>query len=155
MKRLFFLLLFFVNIFISLGQNNKHFLIGEWKVISINTNHFYFNTKTDSIYFSKKFKKIFPDSLEFNNVIRIAKSTYSNNKHIFTEEGRYYNKTDSSNLQGTYNISLQEKRININLKNQTFYSMKYKITNDILYLKISLNDKITKLLLEKLIKQKL
>jgi len=53
MKRIITLLLL-INLTISCAQSEKEKIVGEWKIISVNSGDFYLNTKTDSILILKR-----------------------------------------------------------------------------------------------------
>ena len=87
MKR-FLTLLILINLTLSCAQNEREKVFGEWKIISVNNGYFYLNTQTDSISISKHFKEVFTDSLELDNVIKVAKITYRNNVMEFNESAK-------------------------------------------------------------------
>ena len=98
-------LLFLINLTVSCAQNERTNVVGEWKIISVDSRDFYLNTQTDSVSISKHFKEIFTDSLELENFIKDAKKTYDNNVMEFNESGIYTQRIDSElRMNGTYEL---------------------------------------------------
>lgn len=123
LKRILTLLLL-INLTVSCVQNEQAKVIGEWKIISVNSGDFYLNTQNDSVSISKNFKEVFTDSLELNNVIKVAKMTYENNVMEFNESGIYTQKIDSKlSMNGTYQLKPSFGKINVLLKDKVNWEM--------------------------------
>lgn len=132
-------------------QEKNISLIGKWKIISIDSGDFYINTKTDSIFISKKTKTIFKDSLELNNMINIAKKTYTDNTIDFNINGNYLQKNESVvSMSGTYKINTLDKKISVTTKDDINFEMDYRVSDSILYLTMHFYDEKSKFVLEKI-----
>jgi hypothetical protein len=150
MKRILTLLLL-INLTISCAQNEQAKVIGEWKIISVNSGDFYLNTQTDSVSISKHFKEIFTDSLELDNVIKVAKMTYGNNVMEFNESGVYTQKIDSElSMNGTYELKPSIGKINVLLKDSVNWEMDYELVDKQLHLTTTLYGKKSEFVLEKI-----
>ena len=151
MKKLLFLYLLIFGLPNCLAQNDDSRITGKWKVVSVDSGDFYINVKTDSIFISKDFKEIFSDSLELDNVINVAKITYGNNTTEFGKNGVYTHKFDPKiTWHGTYNIVPSDKKIRVILKDNVKWEMDYEFVNRLLHLTMTLYDKKTEFLLEKI-----
>jgi len=141
MKRIL-TLLFLINLTISCAQNEQVNVVGEWKIISVNSGDFYLNTKTDSISISKEFKEVFNDSLQLDNVINVAKMTYNNNVMEFNDSGIYTQKIDSElRMNGTYELKPSIGKINVLLKDNVNWEMDYELVDKQLHLTTTLYGK--------------
>ncbi len=144
-------LLFLINLIVSCAQNEQTNVSGEWKITSINSGDFYINTKTDSVSISKQFKEIFSDSLELDNVIKVAKMTYTDNIMVFDENGVFTKKIDSEiRMSGTYKIDRSHKKIIVLLKDKVNWEMDYKIVDSLLHLTTTLYGKKSEFILERI-----
>jgi hypothetical protein len=145
------ILLFLINLTVSCAQNEQANVVGEWKIISVNSGDFYLNTKTDSISISKEFKEVFNDSLELDNVINVAKTTYNNNVMEFNDSGIYTQKIDSElRMNGTYEIKPSIGKINVLLKDSVNWEMDYELVDKQLHLITTLYGKKSEFVLEKI-----
>lgn len=150
LKRILTLLLL-INLTVSCVQNEQAKVIGEWKIISVNSGDFYLNTQTDSVSISKNFKEVFTDSLELNNVIKVAKMTYENNVMEFNESGIYTQKIDSKlSMNGTYQLKPSFGKINVLLKDKVNWEMDYELIDNQLYLTSTVNGKKSEFVLDKI-----
>ena len=150
LKRILTLLLL-INLTVSCVQNEQAKVIGEWKVISVNSGDFYLNTQNDSVSISKNFKEVFTDSLELNNVIKVAKMTYENNVMEFNESGIYTQKIDSKlSMNGTYQLKPSFGKINVLLKDKVNWEMDYELIDNQLYLTSTVNGKKSEFVLDKI-----
>jgi hypothetical protein len=132
-------------------QNEQAKVIGEWKIISVNSGDFYLNTQNDSVSISKNFKEVFTDSLELNNVIKVAKMTYENNVMEFNESGIYTQKIDSKlSMNGTYQLKPSFRKINVLLKDKVNWEMDYELIDNQLYLTSTVNGKKSEFVLDKI-----
>ncbi len=151
MKKILILLLLILNLSFCLAQNDKLKVTGKWKVISIDSGDFYLNVKTDSVFISKDFNEIFSDSLELDNVINVAKMTYKNDIRYFGEDGIYTHKFDPKIIwHGTYDIKPLDRKIGVTLKDNVNWEMDYEIVDSLLHLTMTLYDKKTEFVLEKI-----
>ncbi|PKQ43622.1 hypothetical protein [Confluentibacter flavum] len=143
-------LLFLINLTISCAQNEQVNIVGEWKIISVNSGDFYLNTKKDSISFSKHFKEVFTDSLELDNVIKVTKMTYNNNIMEFNDNGIFTQKIDSElRINGTYEVDPSIGKINVLLKENVNWEMDYVLVDEQLHLTTTLYGKKSEFVLEK------
>ena len=150
LKRILTLLLL-INLTVSCVQNEQAKVIGEWKIISVNSGDFYLNTQNDSVSISKNFKEVFTDSLELNNVIKVAKMTYENNVMEFNESGIYTQKIDSKlSMNGTYQLKPSFRKINVLLKDKVNWEMDYELIDNQLYLTSTVNGKKSEFVLDKI-----
>lgn len=150
LKRILTLLLL-INLTVSCVQNEQAKVIGEWKIISVNSGDFYLNTQNDSVSISKNFKEVFTDSLELNNVIKVAKMTYENNVMEFNESGIYTQKIDSKlSMNGTYQLKPSFGKINVLLKDKVNWEMDYELIDNQLYLTSTVNGKKSEFVLDKI-----
>jgi len=146
MKQFFTFLFLFTCIHLSRAQNDKSLFIGEWKVISIETNDIYYNSKTDSIKVSKEFKKIFSDSLKLDNVLKVTKMTYSDNIYSFREDNTYsQNAKSNPEIKGTYLIKPEKNLIDLIINEDGILTMKYEFITNQLRLSLFRFDKRTTL----------
>ena len=150
MKRIL-TLLFLLNISVLFSQDGFKNIIGEWKIVSINSDDFYLNVKTDSTWISEEFKELFSDSSEIENVFNVARMTYNNNVMEFSETGGYTQKVDGElRMIGTYEIKPSLSKIILLLKDKVNLEMNYEIVDDQLRLKSSLYGKESTYILERI-----
>ncbi|HEY6143662.1 MAG TPA: hypothetical protein VIV55_09650 [Flavobacterium sp.] len=160
MKKNLILIVFLACSTIMLSQEKDSLVIGEWKVISIDTENYYYDSTTDSFSWSKGFEKMLPKLIKdygYKNSEEFAESTKKAmicDKFIFEENGVYLRKCNAQILrEGNYSIKSSKKIIYFKDKEKPEYSMKYSIKKGLLYLTIILNDsaklKPTKFILQK------
>jgi hypothetical protein len=150
MKRIL-ILLFLINMTVSCAQNEQANVIGEWKIVSVNSGDFFLNIKTDSISISKEFKEVFNDSLELDNVINVSKMTYKNNVMEFNDNGIFNQKiNDKLSMYGTYEIKPSIEKINVLLKEKANWEMDYKLVENQLHLTTTLYGKKSEFVLERI-----
>ena len=144
-------LLFLISLTISCAQNEQDKIVGIWKIVSVDSGDFYLNTKTDSISISEKFKEVFTDSVELDNVINVAKMTYNNNIMDFNESGIYTQKIDSElKMNGTYELRPSIGKINVLLKDSVNWEMDYRLVDKQLNLTTTLYGEKSEFVLEKI-----
>ena len=144
-------LLFLISLTISCAQNEQDKIVGIWKIVSVDSGDFYLNTKTDSISISEKFKEVFTDSVELDNVINVAKMTYNNNIMEFNESGIYTQKIDSElKMNGTYELRPSIGKINVLLKDSVNWEMDYRLVDKQLNLTTTLYGEKSEFVLEKI-----
>ena len=143
-------LLFLINLTVSCDQNARVNVVGEWKIIEVVSEDFYLNTQTDSVSISKYFKEAFSDSLEVNNIIKVAKITYKNNFMEFHESGIFTQNSDSElRTKGTYELKPSIGKINVLLEENVDWEMDYKIVDSQLHLTSTLYGEQSKFVLER------
>ena len=142
--------LFLINLTITCAQTKSENIIGEWKIISVNSRDFYLNTKADSISLSKEFKEVFKDSMQLENIINVAKMNYNNNVMEFIDSGVFNQKiNDEIRLYGTYEINPSIKKINVLLKNKVNWEMEYELVENQLHLTTTVYKKKSEFVLER------
>ena len=160
MKKTLIIIVFLAYSSILFSQEKDSLIVGEWKVISIETQNYYYNSLTDSFSWSKEYKKMLPklmkdfgynDSEEF---VESTKKKTTSDKFIFQKDGIYLRKCNTQILrEGNYSIKSSEKIIDFKDKDKPEYSMKYSIKKGLLYLTIIFNGnsklKPTKFVLQK------
>jgi len=145
-------LLFLINLAISHAQIKHSSVIGQWKLISVDSGDFFLNTKTDSISFSKEFNELYTDSLKLKNFINVAKLTYNNYVMEFSENGDYtQNNYPEIKMVGKYKLIPSDSKIIVLLKDNVNWEMKYEIIESNLHLTTTLYDKKTEFVLEKIL----
>ena len=144
-------LLFLINLTVSCAQNERTNVVGEWKIISVDSRDFYLNTQTDSVSISNHFKEIFTDSLELENFIKDAKKTYDNNVMEFNESGIYTQRIDSElRMNGTYELKPSGGKINVLLKDSVNWVLDYELVGKQLHLTTTLYGKKSEFVLEEI-----
>lgn len=141
MKKTLTIIVFLVYSSILFSQEKDSLIVGEWKVISIDTQNYYYNTLTDSFSWSKEFEKMLPKLIKdfgYKNSEEFIESTKKkiiNDKFIFKKDGVYLRKLNTKTLrEGNYNINSSEKIIYFIDKDKSEHSMKYSIKKGLLYL---------------------
>lgn len=160
MKKTLTIIVFLAYSSILFSQEKDSLIVGEWKVICIKTQNYYYNSLTDSFSWSKEYKKMLPKLMKdfgYNDSEEFSESTKkktTSDKFIFEENGVYLRKCNIQILRkGNYNINSSEKTIYFKDKDKPEYSMKYSIKKGLLYLTIIFNGnsklKPTKFILQK------
>ncbi|MES2575315.1 MAG: hypothetical protein V4572_10255 [Bacteroidota bacterium] len=143
MKKKLILIVFLAYNTLMFSQEKDSLLVGEWKVICIETHNYYYNSITDSLSYSKEFKKMLPDliksnSFGFKNIEDFneqAKKEISNDKFIFEENEVYLRKKDDKIIsEANYKIDTSKKTILFKDKNKPEYTMEYSIEKEFLHL---------------------
>lgn len=150
MKRIL-MSLFLIHLIVSCAQNEPKNVVGEWKIISVDSGDFYLNTRTDSVSISNHFKEIFTDSLELENFIKNAKRTYDNNVMEFKESAIYTQRIDSElRMKGTYELKPSIGKIIVLLKDSVNWEMDYELVDKQLHLTTTLYGEKSEFVLEKI-----
>ena len=152
MKHIFNIVLLLVCIS-SFSQEKNSFLVGKWKIISIETHLMSYNTITDSLSYSKEFEKLIPGIISkykdkyknMDSFNEYNKKQNSNNFFVFKEDGVYLRITDNkSTTEGKYNIIPSKQIIKFSFKSSRDKieknSMKYSVQDENLYLTLTFDD---------------
>lgn len=166
MKRIITLIAFLTYSSLIFSQEKDTLIIGEWKVICIETHNYYYNSETDSLSYFKEYKKMLPDlmkSFGYKNLAEFEQGTkkeVANDKFIFKDNNVFLRKKGDKILrEGSYAINTSEKTISF--KDKSDYKMEYFIEKGILHLTMnfkqniktkssSINLRPTKLILQKI-----
>ena len=160
MKKIYTLILFLTCTTLLFSQEKDSLLVGEWKVICMETENYYYNSVNESFHWSKDYEtKILPKQIKDygGNAEEFVASTKGRtlcDRFVFQEDGIYLRKCNTQILRkGNYNINSSEKTIYFKDKDKPEYSMKYSIKKGLLYLTIIFNGnsklKPTKFILQK------
>ncbi|MFD0836705.1 hypothetical protein ACFQ0I_13080 [Mariniflexile aquimaris] len=147
--------IFFLFIYISsFSQEKNSFLVGKWKMISIETHLLSYNTITDSLSYSEDFKKMIPEFLkkykdkykDIDAINEYHKKQNSNNYFVFNEDGSYLRITNNKiTIDGKYKVKPSKQIIEISFKSSRNKieksSMKYSVKDDNLYLTLTFDDR--------------
>ncbi len=132
MKKTLTIIVFLAYSSILFSQEKDSLIVGEWKVISIETQNYYYNSLTDSFSWSKEYEKILPKLIKdfgYKNseeFVESAKKKTTSDKFIFQKDGIYLRKSNTETLRkGDYVINSSEKIIYFKDKDKSEYSMKY------------------------------
>lgn len=167
MKKILILILFFAYNSIIFSQEKDSLIVGEWKVICIETQNYYYNSLTDSFSWSKDYEKMLPKLIKdfgYKNSEELSESTKkqtTNDTFVFEENGVYLRKSNIQILRkGNYTINSSKKIIYFKDKDKPEYSMKYSTKKGLLHLtsgytkSVQLKSKTIKLKPTKFILQK-
>lgn len=143
MKKILTLIVFLIYNTMLFSQEKDSFLVGEWKIICIQTHNYYYNSVNDSLFYFKEFKKTIPDILKseifkFKDLADFNENTKKesvNFKFIF-EKNQTYIKTKEDKIisKGKYTIDSLTKKIYLGGKEKPRHIMEYYIDNELLYL---------------------
>ena len=150
MKKAHLIILFFLLAINSYSQENNS-IIGEWKVISVQSENFYLKTTNDSISLSKKYTETHTSQAEVENYIKMIKLAYLKNKFFFDKNGNFNQTSDLATFKSKYKINEDKNLIEVKdtgLKNENIkFEMPFKIQKNYLY--ITLIESSTKFVLLK------
>ncbi|RVT78471.1 hypothetical protein EOD40_04340 [Flavobacterium sufflavum] len=167
MKR-FLIIVFLAYSSLIFSQEKDTLIIGKWKVISIETHNYYYNSETDSLSYFKEYKKMLPDlikSFGYKNLAEFEQGTkkeFANDKFIFKDNNVYLRKKGDKILrEGNYTANKSEKTISFKDKDKPEHIMEYFIEKGLLHLTMNFKQKIktksssinlrpTKLILQKI-----
>lgn len=158
MKKILTLILFLACNAIMFSQEKDSLLVGEWKVIYIQTHNMYYNALTDSLTYTKEYTKLTPRLIKDFNYKNIkglkeqSKKKLSNDQFVFEDNGIYLRKKEDKVLrEGNYTVNNSKKTISFKDKDKPSYSMKYSIKKGLLCLKINFKGPVhnTKFTLQK------
>lgn len=137
MKKIAILIFFLIVTINSYSQENNS-LIGEWKVITIDTESFYLKTTNDSISLTKKYKEAHTDSKEVENYIKMVRLAYLNNRFFFDKKGNFNQTSDLTTFKSKYKIDEVKnviKVVDTGLKGKNVnFEMPFKIIDNYLYI---------------------
>lgn len=147
--------IFFLFIYISsFSQEKNSFLVGKWKMISIETHLLSYNAITDSLSYSEDFKKMIPELLrkykdkykDIDAINAYHKKQNSNNYFFFKEDGSYIRIINNKiRIEGKYKVKPSKQIIEIRFKSSRNKieksEMKYSVKDDYLYLTLTFDDR--------------
>ncbi|MDQ5930144.1 MAG: hypothetical protein QG594_1931 [Bacteroidota bacterium] len=144
MKKITTLIVFLIfNTLMFSQEKDSLLIVGKWKVVSIETHNYKYNSLTDSFSWSEDFEKILPKLIKdtiFKNAeeaIEDTKKKTLGDTFIFQNDGVYFRKQGNQTLRkGIYNIDFSEKIIHFKDKDKPEYSMEYFFNEGFLYLNI-------------------
>ena len=140
--RQFLIVILLLSAYISFGQ--EHIIKGNWKVISVKTNNFYYNATHDSISISRA-----NASSKFNK--ETLKKTYSNYKFFFNQGKLNQSIDDSVVAEFRYEFDQPQeiKLSDLNIDYLSFH-INYSLLNNQLHLYLPNKEELTELILEKI-----
>lgn len=133
----------FLNL--SIQAQCDSLIIGTWKPISVFTGEVYYNFLNDSVSVSDEMKINYPDSSARSNVISMIKLMFTDFTYTFKNDNSYeMSLMDEVILKGTYCFYKERNILHITSKNGAGTlatdTLKASISNDILFIRISLED---------------
>ncbi len=143
MKKTLTLIVFLVCNTLIFSQEKNSFLVGEWKIICIQTHNYYYNSVNDSLFYFKEFKETIPEILKsevfkFKDLADFNKNTKEESIHfkfIFEKNQTYVKKKEDKIIsKGKYTIDSLAKKIYLGGKEKPRHIMEYYIENELLYL---------------------
>ena len=130
---------FFLSVIIGYSQKNNS-IIGEWKVITVESENFYLKTTNNPISLSKKYTENHTNQAEVQNYTEKIKLAYLNNIFFFDKYGNFNQTSDLAVFKSKYKINYAKSLIEVKdtgLKGENIsFEMPFKIEKNILFIRL-------------------
>ena len=139
MRKIIVILFILLSSFDVFGQKQDD-LLGEWLLVSLSSDNFNLNKKTNTLNLTKNFKENYSDSTDLNNAVKKIEELTADNKLIFEKDGKIKFKILADKIKnGKYSLDTSSKIITINFRtndgNPTFLEFHFSIKDGLLRLK--------------------